>query len=157
MPLLVIAGAAAAVHFTMGLMPARIASHFAAGGLPNAYMAHDNYELFMLAIVIGLPGIIALGLAAAVRSGGDRLRIPDRDYWLDPVRREATVAYLQGHMAWLGSGTALFLLALHLVLVHVNRLDPPRLATGVAAGLMLVPLATILLWVGALQRHFRRR
>ena len=80
----------------------------------------------------------------------------NRDYWLDPSRREATVAYRLRHAAWLGAGIAPFTLGMHVLLIHVSALVPPHLDASLAAGLVVGPLAAVLFWTGSLQRRFRR-
>jgi uncharacterized membrane protein len=155
-PLLVVLAAAAAIVLTAGQLPVRVASHFGVDGVPDGFMARSTYRILMAALAVGLPALVIGGCRAAIRGAAGSLRIPNRDYWLAPERREATVAYLVGHTAWLGAGIALFMLALHLLLLYVNSLEPPHLGTELAAGLMLGPLAAVLIWTGALQRHFRR-
>ena len=156
LPAAVMIIAAAAIVLTVGQLPERIATHFGADGLPNGFMPRDTYRILMLALALGLPALVTFACRAAIRGAADSLRVPNRDYWLDPSRREATVAYLRRHTAWLGAGIALFMLAMHVLLIHVNALIPPHLDANLAASLMLGPLAAVLLWTGSLQRRFRR-
>lgn len=43
----------------------------------------------------------------SIANAGDRLNLPNNEYWLNPRRREATVEYLLAHGAWLAVAVAL--------------------------------------------------
>jgi uncharacterized membrane protein len=51
---------------TVGTLPKTIASHFNSAGIPNGFMSHEEYTLFMLGFVVGIPiltmGIISVAL-----------------------------------------------------------------------------------------------
>ena len=43
---------------TVGVLPEYIASHFNGVGIPNGFMSHKGYTVFMLAFTVGIPSLI---------------------------------------------------------------------------------------------------
>jgi hypothetical protein len=101
--------------------------------------------------------LLALVPAAAAGKGARSLDIPQRDYWLAPERREATVACIRAHGRWFAAAVALFLTYVHWLVVRANALRPPVLSTtGIVSGLVVFFLA-LAVWLAVLFRRFRRR
>ena len=46
---------------------------------------------------------MVLSMAVLPRMMTSAINIPNRDYWLAPARREATLRYIEAHAYWLGS------------------------------------------------------
>ena len=85
-------------------LPAQIASHFGAGGVRQRL---DEPRL-LPAVHAGVrrhPAARdrALAWACCRATGPTPINIPNRDYWLDPARRQGTLDYLTAHACWLGS------------------------------------------------------
>src|SRR5271156_6894280 len=76
-------------------LPDMVASHFGPSGTANGFMARASYVHFMLVLIVALP--LSLGLLPGLLVGlpGVRINLPNRDYWLAPSRRAATIAALQ--------------------------------------------------------------
>ena len=60
------------ISATTDHLPAQIASHFGAGGVPNGWMSRSFYLLFMLAFAVILPLVIVLSMGVLPRSGSQR-------------------------------------------------------------------------------------
>jgi hypothetical protein len=119
-------------------------------------MTRDFYTWYMA----GFASLLPLLLYAAIGwlpSRTPRLtNLPDRDHWLAPARREATLATLKGFAVAIGIVTTLFIGAVHLLLVQANGHSPPRLAEGpffAAMGTFMVALIGLIL---AMRSRFRR-
>src|SRR5664279_3739979 len=112
---------------TVGQLPDQIASHFGAGGVPNGWMRRNGYLLFILAFAVGIPLSVVLRMGVLTRGQARAINIPNRDYWLAPVRRGATLRFLGAHACWLGSLLAVFIAAIHLLLIAANATQPPQL------------------------------
>lgn len=137
-------------------MPAVVASHFDAAGGANGTMPRAVYVALMLIIGVGLPVLIAFRTSAAVGRPGARINLPNREYWLGPERREATIARLRTGIRQFSAMLMVFLGYAHGLVVHANRQTPPRLpAVAMIAGLVGLGVATILWWRG-FARGFRR-
>ena len=152
---LIIIATLAIIALTTPWLPPRIATHFGVDGQANGFMTRGTYLAFMAVVVIGLPTLLSAGIGAAIHRAPGSLNIPNRDYWLAPPRREATVSYLVNHTAWLAAGIALFGGVTHFVLVHANTLSPPRLEPAYIFGALGGALAAVALWVISLRRRFR--
>ncbi len=148
--------AAALIVVTTDQLPLQIASHFSASGAPNGWMTRRGYLLFMLVFGIGIPLLVVLTMSVLPRVGVKSINIPHRDYWLDPARREQTLSYLESHAYWLGSLLAVFLAAIHLLLIEANATQPPHLPGAPFATILVAFLAGIAIWVLTLAMRFRR-
>lgn len=146
-----------AVIATSIALPERIATHFAADGHPNGFMTRGAYLIVMCLMAVGVPALILLGVSGALRRGSTRVQIPDREYWLAPERREATIEWLRLHAARLATGACAFAFAVHVALIRANSLVPPRLDPVVSTGLLAGSFGAVLIWVYLLAWRFRRR
>jgi uncharacterized membrane protein len=144
-----------AIASTSDQLPDRVASHFGADGLANGFMTRHMYLALMLGIGVGLPALIGLTVGPSVRRFSRFINIPNREYWLAPARREATVAYVAAHTARLVVGLAAFAVAVHLLVIRANRLHPPRLETDVMIALLALLAAVLAAWIAVLSRRFR--
>jgi uncharacterized membrane protein len=152
----VVVGAITAIALTSDRLPERVASHFGPDGSANGFMARHIYLALMLAIGVGAPVLMSLMAGAFVHSFARFINIPNRAHWLAPARREATVAYLATHAAWLAAGLAVFVLAVHLLVIRANRLNPPRLDTREMIALLVAFAGSLVVWMAVLSRRFRR-
>lgn len=153
---LYVACAAVFVWFTSVGLPPLVASHFGAGGAANGFMARNFYARFMLAFVIGLPGFLVLVAWYAVGSDKARLNLPNRDYWLAPERRAATVASLRAGILWFGVLLVAFLCYAHALVVVANGVQPPRLPQSWFIGGLVIFFVVLIIAVRTFLRRFRR-
>jgi hypothetical protein len=151
--LLIVVGAF--ITATTGQLPARVASHFGAGDLPNGWMSRDGYLVFMLGFGLLLPTIVVAAIGWLPRIAPRGINIPHRDYWLAPSRRDATLAALAVHACWLGCLLVLFIAGIHYAILEANASVPARLPADLFWMLMIVFLAALALWIGALFLRFR--
>jgi hypothetical protein len=152
---LCLAAAATFIVATTGELPERVASHFGSGNAANGFMTRDGYLAFMLAFALALPIFLAAMIGLLPRLRTVSIKIPHKDYWLDPKRKESTLDAISAHGAWLGSLIALFIAALHYVLLVANRSTPPQLPADLFGTLMMGFVAGIALWSSALFIRFR--
>ena len=125
--ILLVAGGAI-LALTAHLLPAQVASHFSAGGIGSGFMARSDYVLFMLAMTLGVPLLIAVfTVLVPWLVPIDKLRLPNRDYWLTPERRQETMSALATSGLGMASIVAAFLIAVHLLVITANQQLPPRL------------------------------
>ena len=141
---------------TSAQLPAMVASHFAASGMPNGFMSHDAYVRFMLAFALGVPLLVALS-SIALKNPNARINIPNRDYWLAPAHRAETIAYLRRHIAWFGALIALFLAYVHWLVVLANRTTPAILPSAdFKTGFLVFFMATALWGITMVGKFFGR-
>lgn len=147
--------APAVIWATSAPLPARVATHFGRGGLANGWMTHDGYLMFILAFSVLLPAFVVVMLGVLPQAVGSRAGIPNRNYWLAPERRAATLSALASHACWLGCLLVVFLTAIHFLTVEANAVTPERLSESALIGVMAGFGTGILLWVLALWLRFR--
>jgi uncharacterized membrane protein len=102
--LFLLAAATAGAYFRhyYPLLPNIMASHFDARGTPNGWSTKEAFfEIFagmtVLAavLVFGIPSIIAI-------TPRQLINLPNKEYWLAPEQRAASMEFLRGWFAWFG-------------------------------------------------------
>jgi hypothetical protein len=86
---------------TISQLPAVVASHFDAGGVPNGRSSRGFYAMLLAAIGVLLPlGIVGL-VNAITERGPHLLNIPARDYWRRPEHGPEAIRRVRAYMWWL--------------------------------------------------------
>ena len=120
-------------------------------------MSREAYVLIVLAMATLLPLFIVAMMARLPRMNPRRIRLPHRDYWLAPERRDATFATFAGFAWALACALTLFIGGMHWTILDANAKTPPRLAES-AAELLAFGFGTVVAaWAIALYLRFRRR
>jgi len=138
------------------LLPERIASHFVASGAANGFMPRTSYLAAMLLAGVLVPAVLGELIGALARLGGSA-RIPNRDYWMAPERRERSLAWMQSHARWFGCLLSAFICYVHWLVIEANRLQPPLLAPHRIVPALVVFVLGALAWGVSLQLRFLRR
>jgi hypothetical protein len=118
-------------------------------------MARASYVHFMLALVVALP--VTLGLLPGLLLGlpGIRINLPNRDYWLAPPRRGATIAALQLQLTGFAILLLFFLTYVHWLTVRANKMTPPALPSDWFIGGLVAFIISLAVWLGAMMWRFR--
>jgi len=126
---IVLATIAQCVH-DFPLLPDRLASHFAASGIPNGWMTKTQF-MVMYGVVLLSALAIEFWVSHRISNKPDaKLNLPNKEYWLAPERRAETFAYFDSFFAWYGC-VFLFVVAFAMGLAMRANFDaPPRLPTG---------------------------
>jgi uncharacterized membrane protein len=104
-------------------LPDRVATHFDWSGNPNGWMDRETYLVFMLGFSVGLPWIT---FAIMLFQRGVR----NRDYWLAPPRRDASLRAVGAFAAATGLAMALFITSIHFAIMSAHATQPIRLDNG---------------------------
>jgi hypothetical protein len=136
------------------LMPPQVASHFVGSGAANAFMPRENYIRFMLLVAVLVPAGLAELIGLASRLGGSP-RIPNKEYWLAPERREQTLAWMQAHARWFACLLSGFICYVHWLVIGANRVQPPVLAPDKVIPAIVVFVLCAVAWGFSLQLRFR--
>jgi hypothetical protein len=153
---LVLGAAAAFVWWSAGGMPETVASHFAAGGVANGFMPRGRYVALMLGLVVAVPLVLERLGWLATRLPVAFVNLPNRQYWLAPERRVATLAALGRFGAWAGGATAVLLCVVHAFVVQANRLRPPRLDPAPLVGVVAVYMLALFVGMAVVLGRFFR-
>lgn len=106
-PLLALATitAAALVHawWLAPTLPERVASHFDFAGQPNGWSTRSGFLTTYVGVVTLLL-LVGAGSGLAIEKLPVKwINLPNRGYWLDPARRDATVRWMRAWSQWLGT------------------------------------------------------
>jgi len=112
------------------LLPDRVASHFAASGIPNGWMTKTQF--FVMYALVLLPALaIEFWVSHRIANKPDaKLNLPNKEYWLAPERRAGTFAYFEAFFAWYGCVFLLVVVFAMGLAMRANFEAPPRLPTG---------------------------
>lgn len=136
-------------------LPDRVATHFDGAGRPNGWMTAQGFVLFQLGLLALLVAVFA-GMPVLLRRLPARLvNLPNRDYWLAPERRAASIERMGERLAWMGLATVLFFVWVEELVLHANLAGGGRLAAAsfaVGLGGYVVVTAG---WLIAFHRAFR--
>jgi hypothetical protein len=136
------------------LMPPQVASHFVGSGAANAWMPRDSYVHFMLLAGVLLPGALAEVISLVSRLGGS-LRIPNKDYWMAPERRDQALAWMSAHARWFACLLSGFICYVHWLVIGANRTQPATLPPDKMLPALVVFVACSVAWGLSLQLRFR--
>ena len=149
--------AVAFVFATGGSLLTVVASHFIAGGAANGFMPRGTFLRFTIALLVGLPLLIAFLSSVTSILPVRLINLPNREYWLAPERQADTLAYLRKHGTRLSVILAIFLCFVHWLVLQANAHSPPLFPESqffIGIGAFLVGLVT---WLGGFIVHFGRR
>ena len=126
----ILLAAVAQAIYAFPQMPGRMASHFAASGMPNGWMTKEQF--FVIYAITFLPAIfVEFWVGRKVASTPEaRINLPNKQYWLAPERRAETFAYFDGFFAWYGCALLLLLVLVFGLAMRANLSPKPQLASG---------------------------
>ncbi len=84
------------------------------------------------------------------------LNVPHADYWRSPEHYSEVCAYLFGQSFWFGALSAIWVAALHYLIVRGNRLSPPVLDSTAVSLLTMAYAAAMLIWIILILRRFNQ-
>lgn len=91
-------------------LPDPMASHFNASGAATASMPKSGFFfLFAFVMVFASMPVFLVPWQIASRPG-DKINLPNKEYWLAPERRGETIRYLGIQMGWFGCALLAMLL-----------------------------------------------
>lgn len=137
-------------------MPQRMASHFAADGSPNGWQTRDAFFLLMF-VICASSAIVTFFAPWQIASKSDaRINLPNKEYWLAPERREATMRYIASTMAWFGCGLLFVLISGSFLALRANLAPDHRFNSEAMLIVLGTFLVCLLLLLTNLVRHFQR-
>ena len=137
-------------------LPPTVASHFVGSGEADAFMSRPTYLAAMCFFSAGVPALMVFFTRRLIHRAPQRVNLPNREYWLAPERREASLRAITAHMMQFGFALSLLLAFAHWEVIQANLLEPPRLANDrflTALGLFVLATGW---WLYRLYARFRR-
>jgi hypothetical protein len=132
-----------------------MASHFDAEGFANGFQLREDYQLLMMGLGLGIPIALVLVLVVLPYLIPNRLRIPSRDYWTAPSRRNQTLRAIATSGLTIAGIVAAFMIAMHLQVVEANNRTPPQLDNASLYTLPALLIISITVWQFILWRRFQ--
>jgi uncharacterized membrane protein len=149
---IILAAVAQCVH-DFPLLPDRLASHFAASGIPNGWMTKPQFFI-TYAIMLAPALIVEFWVHRRVAKTSEaRLRLPNKEYWLAPERRAETFGYFEIFFAWYGCAFLFVEVFVMGLAMRANFDTPPQLPTG---PMVSVIVAFVLYNIASVIAMFRR-
>jgi uncharacterized membrane protein len=129
-------------------LPAQLASHFDAAGHPNGWSSKLVYFALQAFIVLVVTGCF-VALPALIEHAPPRLvNLPNKDYWLAPERRAATMASVASALTWFGCAGLGFIIVVTALVIDFNlgheRALPPIPMWTLLGGIVLSTVLLIL-------------
>ncbi len=137
------------------LLPAHVAIHFGINGHANNWANRSQAIFFaelltVLPVLFGFFAILIRVLPASV------INLPNKDYWLAPERRDQTMSWISGQMAWIGCLNVAFITGLYGLMIGANNTHPAQLPTNLLWPLAGAFVAATILWLVYFCRHFAK-
>lgn len=133
-------------------LPPQVALHFDAAGQPDAWAGRPVYLALMGGLSAGVPALVGSVFLLPRWLPAPMVRLPHREHWLAAPQRAATWTALATLGLWAAACFAVFLCALHALVIRAHGATPVYLpvgdvlgaVAGLAAGLALGGLALAL-------------
>ncbi len=139
---LLIAGSVPQHYYYYTQLPEVVATHFGADGKPNDWMSRLSATLLVGGIQTLLP-LFLLGMSwLSGKLPESMLNIPNREYWLRPDKREATLAHMHLLLSWIAVLTTAFMGVMSHLVFLANR-DSVALNVTLASTSLVIYLAFV--------------
>lgn len=101
-------------------LPDWVACRFGASGRPNDWSSKLSLiRVYLLVVILCAVTFLGVGYAMS-RIPISWFRLPNKDYWLAPQRRQETVDSLFNNLLWFGSATLAFVFYYFHQIIRVN-------------------------------------
>jgi hypothetical protein len=101
-------------------LPDRLASHFDAAGHPNGWSSKSAYFALQGFILLVATGCFAALPVWLERAPIKLVNLPNRDYWLSPERRVATMARVASALTWFGCAALVLMVTVTSLVIRFN-------------------------------------
>jgi uncharacterized membrane protein len=152
---LLVCGAIGAAHY-YALLPERMASHFASDGTPNGWQPKGMFFVLMVLIAASTAIIGFLAPVLTARKPASQINLPNREYWLTPKRRTATMEFIAGQMRLFACAVLFVILFGGYEAIQANLRSIVRFDSQTMLIVMMGFVVFVLAWIIGFVRHFLR-
>lgn len=135
-------------------LPETVASHFNAAGKPDGQMPKGVFMIFEVVLLFVIIGQSFLAPLMIDRLPDSMINLPNKQYWLAPERRAATIGMLRNHFEWFSAGLLAVFVALNQLVFRAN-LDHENFSGRAATVILGVFLTFVVVWLIILLRKFK--
>jgi uncharacterized membrane protein len=142
--------------FLYSQLPDPMASHFNASGAATAWMPKSGFFILIVVVTLAAGVPIYLVPRSMAKLPNDKINLANKEYWLAPRRRDATIEYMGIQMGWFGCALLALLFCALYNAVAANLRPVHHFNSGsfyIALGAFFV---FTLFWLGRLLSHFAR-
>lgn len=125
------------------LLPNPMASHFGPSGKADGWMSKEAFAIFYVAFMVFYSALFGSMGVLLRKTPHELINMPNRDYWLAPERREATMRVFSHQLAVFGIAIGAFFIAVMQTIFLTNRGGSSQLGS-----LFFVYLIGFLLYTG---------
>jgi hypothetical protein len=133
-----------------------VASHFDASGRGGNMMGRYAFESLMLGVTIGVPFLVFVVMAVAPSLAPTMLNIPNAAAWMAGPHTAEARSSLAARGAVMATLLAVFLTAVHVMVVAANQQTPPHLDNAQFITALVLFLLCMGAWTISLMAYFRR-
>jgi serine/threonine-protein kinase len=119
-----------------------MATHFGMNGQPNGWMSRSVATLFQCVLQAVMP-FVFIGIAWTLpRFPNSMINLPNKEYWLAPERRAATLGHMTNMLMGISLAVSIFIAVIAHLVFDANRRNEP-LPTTPFVVLLILFLATV--------------
>jgi len=101
-------------------LPGQVASHFNAAGRANGWSSKSAYFALHAVVVLTIAICFAALPAWLERVPARFVNLPNKEYWLAPERRAATMGHIASALTWFGCAVLILILSVNALVIEVN-------------------------------------
>jgi uncharacterized membrane protein len=137
-------------------MPGVMATHFGASGSANGWQTKGQFFVLEF-VMLGVCLLIAFGVPAIIAAAPPSLvNLPNKDFWLAPIRRDHTIAVFRIQMAWFACTLLTFLIVVNQLVFNANQSTPRHLNGPQFTMALIAFLGFTALWTIRLISYFSK-
>jgi len=135
-------------------LPEPLASHFDASGTPDGFSSRAAFVSTVI-VIHALLVLVFLLVPALLRiTPASLVSLPNREYWWDPSRRDATISTLASYFLYFGISSQVVAIVAVELTVRANLGHP--FDTGPMWGVLALHAVNVAGWLLSLLRRFRK-
>jgi uncharacterized membrane protein len=137
-------------------MPGVMATHFGASGSANGWQTKNQFFVVEI-VMLGVCLLIGFGIPFIISKAPPSLiNLPNKEFWLAPVRRDHTLAVFRIQMAWFACALLTFLVVVNQLVFNANQSVPRHLNGAQFTIAMVTFLGFVALWSLRLIGYFSK-
>lgn len=156
MPIFILlAVAAVQIAYYFPRLPATVASHFDAAGLPNRFEPKGTFLELYVVVLVFLAAIYLVLPRLLLVMPAQYINLPNKEYWLAPERREVTMEFFLDRFTVFGAGTLVLVVAVFQLGITAD-LGQQTFPSTTAFWLLGVYALFAAVWLGSMVIRFSR-
>jgi uncharacterized membrane protein len=135
-------------------MPGVMATHFGASGSANGWQTQGQFFVVEI-VMLGVCLLIGFGIPFIISKAPPSLvNLPNKEFWLAPVRRDYTLSVFRIQMAWFACALITFLIVVNQLVFNANQSVPRHLNGSQFTMALVAFLGFVAIWTIRLISHF---